>query len=165
MVRRRVDLLSTSSQADGNPRIDLTFERALCGRHGEAFRAEWPSGYPTFLLHAWQKLDLLADAPEGLTLEHAIAWAMYELGERPMCCRFKREELLSLYEGCRKWKRRVCKRCHQIRTGSKLTVTRPDGTTRKLGHTCLRCLVYKMRPSNHASAEELKRFQDEEARG
>lgn len=147
------------------PLLDFTFERVFCSRHGEPFRANWPSGYPTFMLAAWEKTKLMEQAPPDLPLQEAMDWAKARLDEQPLCCRFTREELLKLYLGARKWKRRICGNCRQLRDGTRFQVTGADGQARQLRHVCLWCVVYQLRPADHASEREQRRFEDEEERG
>lgn len=144
------------------PVLNVTFERALCNRHGEPFRSEWPSGFGVFLVKGVQKLNLIGQALAGLPLNQAVAWAELELDKKPVCCRFKREELLALYLDAKKWKRRLCVGCKSLRDGAPYRVRTPEGAFQELRHVCLWCVLWRMEPHENAPDEERKRFEDEE---
>lgn len=138
----------------------LTFERCLCTRHGEPFRSEWPSGFMVFSLKGLQKLGI--EAPDGLPANQVIGWIELQLSERPICCRLTREQLLPLYLESKKWKRRICVNCKELREGSPCKTRGDDGKLVDLRHVCLWCVLWKWMPHENAPHHERERFEREE---
>lgn len=151
--------------SDGTPMIVMSFHRVLCPRHGEIFRENWPSGYPIFMVEAFGSLKLREEVPLELSIEDHNKWIEKHLDEKPMCCRYTRDELLKLFLNARKWKRRLCINCKELRDGAAFHVTLPDGEQKRYRHVCLWCVIYKLEPHDKARPDEFKRHEDEEQRG
>ena len=71
-------------------KLDLTFERVLCDRHGEPLRARRPNGYPLFVVQA---MAALSDDPtmQGDMIRLIGSDPAETMGnvldEKPLCCR------------------------------------------------------------------------------
>lgn len=97
--------------SDQQPTIQLEPRRVICKLHGEAFRANWPAGYTTFLLFALDKVL----RQEGFA---AYAGGKVEainglLDERPLCCRMSPEDRLEAYAKSGIGTRGFCRICRQ----------------------------------------------------
>lgn len=135
------------------PRVNLTFERALCPMHGEPFREGWPAGYVQWLLPA---LDAVM-AQEGFK---AYASGEVEkvnrlLDQKPLCCRLSAEKLLELYVACGVGKRSVCNGCSKLALGTPYGVMSPTGPSR-YRHLCFVCVVHSLRMGSPPTDPEVR---------
>lgn len=129
--------------AGNDPMVELTFERALCARHGEPFRARWPKGYPIFMVKAFQ---VVASKPEiAEAVEGNISRITELLDERPMCERLTRDEMLGLYGDAGIGSMAVCDNCRRMALGTPFSRT-VGGQVMKDDHVCFECVLDWMRP-------------------
>jgi len=126
------------------PQLNLTFERTLCARHGEPFRAQWPKGFPIFVVKAFQAV---ASKPEiGEAVEGDITRIEELLDERPMCDRLTRDELLTLYGDAAIGRMDVCVNCRRMALGTPYSTSGPGGRVTAADHICFECVLDWMRP-------------------
>ena len=126
------------------PQVNLTFERMLCARHGEPFRAQWPKGYPIFMVHAFQAV---ASKPEvAAAVEGDITGLERLLDEKPACERLTRDELLALYGDAGIGKVAECVNCKRAALGTPYSTSGPAGRVTAAQHICFECVLDWMRP-------------------
>src|SRR4051812_33496364 len=120
--------------------VDLVMESVVCGLHGEPFRAEWPKGYPTFAIRAFQ---IVAESGAFLNVsEFKIARMTKTM---PLCCRIKTldpAKLVELYVEALGDKADVCSRCAEVKPGAPYKYNDPRGTggVLTLRHLCFDCV-------------------------
>lgn len=123
------------------PKPTIIFEvpMVLCNRHGEPFRVNWPKGYPSFMLKAWDIVVAQKAFGEevGEKLEPVVVSQV--LKKRPLCCRLKPDELRRLYIDINLGKVAHCETCHKRRIGTMCRINSHGG----LGHVCFECVVYR----------------------
>jgi len=137
--------------------ITLPFERILCPRHGEPFRAEWPRGYPLFAVKAIQRaledpaLQTRVNAPDRTqSPENSAIFSRNveaALDEKPACCRMKLEQLLELYRETGLGVVAECSICGEPGEGTRYQAAILSEENRiDEWHACFRCVVYAERP-------------------
>jgi hypothetical protein len=130
----------------GVERKQVTLEKpsVVCGVHAEPFRYEWPKGYPTFAIRAFQ---IVADSGAFVNLsEFKIARITKTT---PLCCRIKAMDLtklVELYEECLPGKTAMCSRCAQVKLGApfKYNDPRTGYGELTLTHLCFECVAHRM---------------------
>lgn len=136
---------------------ELTHERVLCLRHGEVFREKWPSGYPLFLVMAFQKVDEQTPAneypvKEGMDKEQRARAVEAWLDINPLCCRLSPDGLLKLYLEIHKelgedspFKRESCQNCRSVAPGAPYRIQMgPRGPLQRYRHVCFYCVIHRM---------------------
>ena len=129
---------------DGQPLVMLRPEIMMCPMHLEAFRAEWPAHYPSFMVEAFREvcaLDSFA-ADVGVNDGDPQAWARAveaALQRKPACCRFDVHKLQELFVICGVAKRKKCDRCRHLRWCVDITATVRETMEPHTATLCLRC--------------------------
>lgn len=107
-----------------------------CGKHREAFRAHWPTGFIAFCG------ELLRRMPDSLRPFRESLLAI------PACCRLPVRELLEVYSviqssflsDVRLWRTRRCVRCGRLELSCEVLGARHKGSQPRLVPMGLRCL-------------------------
>jgi len=125
------------------PTIELRFERALCQRHGEPFRANWPSGYSMFVCMAIDRV--MADPEIAARCGGDVAKIHEVLDQRPLCCILPADELVEVYRANPIAKMGHCQNCRNHGLGTPYAVMTPQGRM-DYRHLCFWCVIHRMRP-------------------
>ena len=134
-------------------RLELTPDRTICAIHGELFAHNWPVGYPTFAVMAFQKLidsKRFMDKLEGKFPKNIDA-VHKELDKSPVCCQLHPSaliEVLMRVNGEDKvWEKKKCRGCNRMRCGTVYRMTGSIGRPKKtFSHLCLSCVVHRIQP-------------------
>jgi hypothetical protein len=130
---------------DGQPpvQVELTFDRIVCARHGEPFRADWPTGFPTFSLALFEELtkdQQFADVVGKHTnLIHEA------LDHQPMCERLPKLTLYGAYLKSGLGTEDLCEGCGKRGLGTEYRTKTGPSTTHTYRHLCFNCVVYQLR--------------------
>lgn len=146
----------TEEKPFGPETLHLSFDRMLCSRHGETFRASWPLGMPSWMLMAFKKYGESAEfgkAVEGLNGKEAHNRAIEDhLDEKPLCCRLDPEDVFSIWIEMHQmlgekslWKRSLCYHCKKFVIGGPYQTRTALRGTENFRHLCLRCILFKMK--------------------
>lgn len=125
-------------EATGRPDgklFELSPGRVICARHGEPFRAGWPTGYPAFALTLLQ--PLLATAANLDELGR-------HLDQQAACCRAPRSALLAAYLDCGVGVLARCQHCRKREPGTPYSVSAPGGGVQHIAHLCFHCVVFQL---------------------
>lgn len=137
--------------------VDMKHERIFCTRHGEIFRAKWPSGFLLFALPSIQYLleqdgYFQAEVKKRTDAGDEFPRACEKvLDEKPVCCRLPSRVLVERYEyaGCQKgnpvFVEAKCFNCRKVAVGAPYRISH-GSTTQYIPHVCVRCVVYQMEP-------------------
>ena len=125
---------------DDAPEVNMTHERMFCARHGEPFRAQYPKGFATGILPAFQRyVETRYDGD--------IADMDAHLDEKPLCCRLSTPDLLQMYVDADIGRKKRCKICGRREVlGTAYQVMQPDRTIAKIPHVCFSCVLTRMEP-------------------
>jgi len=146
--------------------LTLTPTQTICGRHGEAFKPNWPTGYPLFAQLCMQAL--LAQkgfqeelerfgATEGLTsIMDAFSAITHK---RPMCCRLTPTTLLAVYREVNQragvWADGTCSLCGKHAPGCEYRKAPPNARSMAPAatwpHVCLACIAWPWLRTNQAA--------------
>jgi hypothetical protein len=129
------------------PPIELEVGRVMCPVHGEPFRRRWPSGYPGFVLYAFEALVARPDFQEATGGDQAKIGPL--LDRVPMCCRLPKEVLYAVYRRVQEqfhvWHLGRCRVCdRRDAVGGPIKVPRGGGRVRTIDHVCLRCAAFRL---------------------
>lgn len=117
--------------------IDISFTRAFCSRHGEPFRADWPTGYAAATVSLAEFVIPQLQPKGELDLEASPELIEVLLDVVPLCCRAPRGVLFHAYLDAKIGRRATCQVCRRVRWGA------PYETTRKTyRHLCFHCVVW-----------------------
>lgn len=122
------------------PDVVLDFKQVFCNRHGEPFRAHWPTGYAAFVLAAF---DLFLKSHEA-TSTGSVKEAVKLLDRRPICCRLEPQILLTVYRKVAAkdealWPIAECDLCGSAELTMEIGVMGKEGVSEK--KTCLGCVA------------------------
>ena len=121
--------------------IVLLHNRVCCPVHGEPFRAEYPKGYPTFMIKSFQEVTVvpgLWDECKRLTgKEEPTAKDLEAVFDvKPICCRLPVAKLVEVYEDCGIGKVARCDVCRVKRKGTPITASNVS-----YKHCCFMCIA------------------------
>jgi len=130
---------------------NMTFDRMLCLRHGEPFKAEWPSGYPSFICVGFKKYTDsggMGKLPED-KVERARAMEVH-FDLSPLCCRLGPDRLFDVYMEIQRdfngpWKKKLCLKCGRLQYGGPYRSSRTEhgGGIVLTKHVCLSCVCFR----------------------
>lgn len=123
--------------------INMTLQRALCPRHGEHFRPQWPKGYMIFVVKARSillKLESFAQAVANADGGFDVRKIEAALDSMPMCCRLTPEDLCGILNDCGIGKIGVCGACGRVATGTEYFTQHPsEPLPKKYANVCFQC--------------------------
>ena len=144
-------------------RIHVSPTRAICGRHGEVFRAKWPLGYLPYIGESLKvflekpsvvvKVQMIVngDSPElvqaGTLLDQTQA-VEFLLDQRPLCCQLEPNELFDMLQHVNNkhnvWDSSRCALCGKIGPGASYRRSPPNARDMAPAgiwvHVCLACV-------------------------
>jgi hypothetical protein len=127
---------------DGDPiPIDLSFERVVCPRHGEPFRATWPTGFVTFSLNLFEALSKGVSPEEADSIQDMI-------DARPLCELVNAFDLLHAYQTSGIGVVGLCFICGTERAGTEYTTKTSASKLEVYPHMCFECVVFRLQPLN-----------------
>lgn len=140
--------MSEPEQATDRPMLNLEFNRVLCSRHGEPFRAKWPSGYAAWVLFGFEavvQLESFQAETGGDQFKIELA-----LDKTPICCRLGdgkvRELFNQIHEKCHVWDQSGCSKCGRLALGSPIRTTNYWGRVKDQGFVCFDCWFNRFVP-------------------
>lgn len=122
--------------------VVMSFDRALCGVHGEAFRPAWPKGFGVFMVCIFQELTAIPavweeakklsgqDKPDVKVLERVM-------DVKPACCRVSKETLIRVLEHCGVGDPGRCAICRRRALGTPIRAANASWP-----HVCFTCIAH-----------------------